>query len=319
MTAPLGVLLAGFAGLGEGQNHQRDMYQPGFEAHPGFTVVGTMDTPDALERSDVDVVSVCVPMKQRVEVVTTALRAGKHVLVDKPMALTVAECTAIADAAREAGRVCLPAHHQRFNPMVSAARAAVANGQIGLPWNVQADLLVAGGPPVEHGEIDNFALYPVDIVLALTGQPVHRVHARAARRRDGAGPEDLAVLMLDHAHGITGTVVVGRIGELAGLPPGGVAVHRYRVSGSHGVLDVDATRPAVAVHTGAALSTRWSGPASVERMLDELRAAVVANLPSQPGPSDARQVAAVIEAAHQSIAHGRPVDVPAPPTAEVAS
>lgn len=298
MSGPLGVLLAGSSGLGEHQNHQRDMYAPAFEAHPGFAVVGVMESTDSLTRSDVDVVSVCVPMAERVDVITTSLRAGKHVLVDKPMAAGAADCAAIAAVARETGRVCLPAHHQRFNPMIAAAGAAVARGEVGLPWNIQADLLVAGGQPVDAGELDNFAVYPLDVVQILTGQRAVRVHAR--------GGPDAAVLLVDHEHGLTSTIVVGRTTELAGYAQGEPVVHRYRVSGSHGVLDVDATRPAVTVHTKASSDRRWHGAGSVARMLDELYAAVTAGRQSNPGPADAERIALVVDAAHRSIESGQP-------------
>lgn len=316
MSGPLGVLLAGFSGLGEHQNHQRDMYAPAFATHPGFAVVGVMESLDSLTRSDVDVVSVCVPMAERVEVVTTAMRAGKHVLVDKPMAAGAADCAAIAAVAREKGRVCLPAHHQRFNPMIAAAGAAVARGDVGLPWNVQADLLVAGGQPVDAGELDNFAVYPLDVVHTLIGQRAVRMHARAVR---GPGQGDAAVLLLDHEHGLTSTIVVGRTTDLAGYAPGEPAVHRYRVSGSHGVLDVDATKPAVTVHTKASTERRWHGAQSVTRMLDELSAAAADGRQSNPGPADAERVARLVEAAHRSMESGQPVDIPDESTVEARS
>ncbi len=341
MNAPntLGVLLAGFSGLAH-QNHQGDMYAPGFGAHSGFRVVGVADAPEAtpeeldrsrahaghfdvpvapdlyaaLDRPDVDVVSVCVPFGHRVDVVTAALRAGKHVLVDKPMALTVAECEKIAAVAAETRRVCVPAHHQRFSPPLRTARDAVAGGRVGLPWNVQADFVVAGGGEVfPLGELVNFAPYPIDVVRALTGLEVTDVYATAGARfhDDPAGPDDLAVLCLTHERGLTSTIVVGRSKPLPGVT--GPALHRYRISGSHGTLVTDATRPAVQVRTvSPGPHPRWASAGTVHRLLDDLHTSITTGRPAELGPADAIAAVAVVTACQESIATGRRVSLSSP-------
>jgi predicted dehydrogenase len=311
------VLLAGFGGLGDGQDHQRAMYLPAFQAHPGFTIAGIagdaglaaeLEVPhypglaEALADCDADVVSVCAPAADRAASVTAALRAGRHVIADKPLALTVAEAEAIAAAAERAGTVCMPAHHLRFAPAIRSAKAAVAGGRVGLPWNIQADFLVSGGDPCPLGELTNFGVYPLDIVQALTGQAVRHVHARSGR--------GLTILLLDHDHGLTSTVSVGRIQETAGVRPGALALHRYRISGSNGVMNVDATKPAATVRTASGVRASWTGPDTVTRMLTELHAAIAGGRRAEVGPADALAAVRVVEAAQRSLATGRPVHLP---------
>ena len=163
-------------------------------------------------------------------------------LADKPFTPTLAEAERVAADARRAGAHVVVAHHHRFHPMIVAGAGALRGGRVGLPWNVQVDFVVAGGNPCPD-ELLNFGCYPVDAVAALTGLPVHRVHAT------GAG--ELTVLALDHEHGLTSTIVVGRTAPRAGTEAGRLAHHRYRVSGSHGVLVLDATKPSVTVTTAA--------------------------------------------------------------------
>jgi predicted dehydrogenase len=305
------VLLAGFGGLGDGQDHQRAMYLPAFQAHPGFTVTGAVGADDlgvpshpdletALAKDDAEVVSVCLPPDERAEAILTALRAGRHVLADKPLALTAEETARIAAAAAESGTVCMPAHHQRFAPALRSARAALAGGRVGLPWNVQADFLVAGGDPCPLGELVNFALYPVDVVTALVGLPVRRVHARPA----GDG---VTLLLLDHDRALTSAIAVGRISGTPAVRPGGLAVHRYRISGSNGVLNVDATKPGVALRTASGVRNAWTGPDTVAVMLTELHAAIAGGRPAEVGPADALTAIRVVEAARRSLDTGRPV------------
>ncbi len=307
------VLLAGFGGLGGGQDHQRAMYLPAFQAHPGFTVAGVIgggadlgvpaypDLDTALAENDAEVVSVCLPPGERAAAIVAALRAGRHVLADKPLALTSGETEEIAAAAAGSGTICMPAHHQRFGPAIRSARAAVAAGRVGLPWNVQADFLVAGGDPCPLGELINFGLYPIDVVLALVARPVSRVHARSER--------GLTLLLLDHDRGLTSAIAVGRVTGTAGVRPGGLAVHRYRISGSNGVMNVDATKPGATLRTATGVRDAWHGPDTVTRMLTELHAAITGGRAAEVGPADALAAIRVVEAARRSLETGRPAAV----------
>lgn len=322
---PLRVLLAGFSGLGS-QDHQTDMYLPAFTAHPGFEVAAVAgdepqarsaaerlgvplvaDVATAVATVEADVVSVCVRPDERAEAAVRALENGRHVLLDKPAATGVRGTAAIAAAASAAGRVCVPAHHQRFAPGVRAARAAVAGGRVGLPWNIQTDFLVGGGDPVPEGELVNFAVYPVDIVLALTGQPVRRVHALTAGAPGPSGAERTAVLMLDHAHGVTSTIVVGRAAE--GIAAPGAVFHRHRVSGSSGVLVVDAAGPALTVRGTAGSRALPFDRGTVPALVAELHGAVTEGRPADPDIGAALAVARVVDAARASLRSGLPADV----------
>lgn len=312
------VVLVGFGGIGT-QDHQTDMYLPAFAKHPAFTLVGVADAggtdraaktadehglrhftslPEAFDAADV--VSVAAPIDARGGVVADAVRAGKHVLADKPLAATLAETVEIERLASEHGVVVVPAHHIRLGGALRSTRAAVRAGRVGLPWNVQADFLVAGGDPAPIGELANLALYPVDAVCSILGLDVTRVWA--------TGGDALVTLMLDHPNGVTSTVVCGRTAPVHGIAPAGLATHRYRISGSHGVLTVDATRPALRVRTAAAQATAWTGPGTVDALLGVLANGVRTGRP-ELGVADAVRVHRIIEAARRSIDTGAPVDV----------
>jgi len=326
---PLGVLVAGFDGLGT-QDHQRAMYLPAFADHPDFTLVAAVDLggragaaalarehgidhpaglAEALSDSRVDVVSIAAPPPRRAECVAAALRAGKHVMADKPLAATAAEARDLAELAETRHRVLVPAHHQRLHASIRSAAAAVRAGRVGLPWNLQADFLIAGGEPAPGGELENFALYPVDVVGSILGLEVRRVHA-ITRRYWHQDADDFAVLLLDHDHGVTSTITCGRAGPLADVRPAALALHRYRISGSHGVLLVDARKPAVTVRTASGTSARWTGPDTIHRLLDVLRDGIRTGRPAITA-WDAVDALHVVEAAARSAALGRPVELQA--------
>jgi predicted dehydrogenase len=287
MTGPtaIKVFLQGDAGIGT-QRHQSDMYRPAFERHPAFEIVASAE--------EADVVSIAVPLDERAEAIGAAVRAGRHVLADKPMTATTEEAVALRTLAEQHGVVVVPAHHLRLGGAVNGARAAVRGGRVGLPWNVQADFLAAGGDPAPTGELVNLALYPLDVLNTLLGLPVLRVHA--------VGGPSLVTLLLDHEHGVTSTVLCGRI---AALPPG-IAVHRYRISGTHGVLALDALKPALDVVSSSGTARRWTGGSTVDKLLDVLAAGVRTGR-AAIGPADAVATQRVVEAARQSLGSGRPV------------
>lgn len=328
-SGPLRVLAAGFAGFGD-QDHQSSMYLPALADHPGFQVVAVvpLDGPgepgraaeagrsygvpvmtslaDGLARDDVDCVSVCARPKSRLAVLTEVMRAGRDVLADKPLALTADEVRRLCVVREETDRILVVAHHQRFQPMLLAAASALAAGRVGLPWNIQADFLVAGGRPCPDGELVNFGLYPVDVLLALTGLPVRRVYALAHPAARPPHAHDLVMLSLDHDSGLTSTVVVGRTGPEVGVAPGQVAVHRYRVSGSHGTALIDATRPAVTVRTATTAAGFSVDPGTVRRLLDNWRTTILDRRPSAVSVAEALAVAEVLDAARRSLASGLP-------------
>ncbi|MFN3652100.1 MAG: Gfo/Idh/MocA family protein [Armatimonadota bacterium] len=89
------------------------------------------DYRELLEDPAVDAVVIGLPHWLHLEVTLAALRAGKHVLLEKPMAMSVAECDAMLEAAGASGRVLMVAHSQRYFPVNRAVRQALAAGEIG--------------------------------------------------------------------------------------------------------------------------------------------------------------------------------------------
>lgn len=93
---------------------------------------------------DVDVVYVASPHSEHAAHALLAIAAGKHVLVEKPIALTAAEATTIADAARRAGVFAMEAMWTRYLPQTDIARQLLADGALGEPRIVTADFGFAG-------------------------------------------------------------------------------------------------------------------------------------------------------------------------------
>lgn len=138
-----------------------------------FTTVGSML--EARERGDilVDAASVCVPTTAHCEVAAALLTAGIDVLIEKPIASTVAEADQIIALARQHGRILQVGHLERFNPAVIAA-ASMRNH----PMFFEAHRLSLFSPrALDVDVVLDLMIHDLDIVLQLADSPIRNVHA----------------------------------------------------------------------------------------------------------------------------------------------
>jgi phthalate 4,5-cis-dihydrodiol dehydrogenase len=94
-------------------------------------VAGHGDYRDVLAGDDVDVVVICLPHWLHEEAAMAAAEAGKHILIEKPLADSMAECDRIIAAAERSGFVLMPAHTQRYYPVVAKAKEVLDSGELG--------------------------------------------------------------------------------------------------------------------------------------------------------------------------------------------
>jgi len=267
----------------------------------GLPYVADLDS--ALSDPRVDVVSVCCPLERRVAVLERVAAAGKHALVDKPLAGTVHDIDRIE---RVFGtRVCMPAHHYRFNPAIRSARNAVAGGAVGLPWAVHSEFVIAAGTAAwPLGELLNFGLYPVDAIRCVLGLEARSVYATRGAFFYAGDADDFSVLAMTFEHGVVATTSVGRAPTI-GHPNGYGGDRRLRVMGSHGTITVDAAAPALSVYGTHSQTQHYYGAESLRSLVDHFVGAVRGELAPELGPRDARAVLRIIIAAQTSAAENR--------------
>lgn len=163
------------------------------------------DLSEALEREEVDVVDVCTPTHTHAEISLKAIREGKHVLVEKPMALSLKDADAMIEAARSKGVKLMVAHVLRFFPDYAKAKELVDQGVIG---ELVASRAFRGVPFPDWAEwfkdkdksggvTLDLAIHDVDYLMWCFGSKVDRVYAKVDRlvRRE-ATAEDFALITL---------------------------------------------------------------------------------------------------------------------------
>jgi len=150
---------------------------------------------ELLADASIDLVSICLPTHLHREVTIAALEAGKHVLVEKPIALTLEDADAMIAAAKQAGKMLMVGQVLRFFPAFAEAREIVHSGQYGVmraahlkriiaspKWasdNHFQDVSKSGGPAID------LHIHDTDFVHHLAGVPV-RVHATGVVHPNGA-------------------------------------------------------------------------------------------------------------------------------------
>ena len=210
------------------------------EAYPGVAAWATLDA--ALQDDNIDAVYIASPVVMHAEQTISCLKAGKHVLCEKPTAMNFAEAETMAAAQRETGRLLGGSYFRRLFPKLVRAKELIAQGAIGQPLLVEAnchswleseergwlrDPAFAGGGPLY-----DIGSHRIDAMNFLFGRP-----ERAAGLRSNAvhemGVEDSATVLVGYGGGVHGVVDVrwnSRVGR-----------DQFRVIGMDGEIVLDPT------------------------------------------------------------------------------
>jgi predicted dehydrogenase len=104
---------------------------------------------ETLRRSDIDAVVVCTPPYAHAEISIAAMRAGKHVLCEKPLSRTLEEAEAMAKVSRETGRVLKCGFNHRHHPAIWEAHRRLEAGELGRPVFARCRYGICGRPGYE--------------------------------------------------------------------------------------------------------------------------------------------------------------------------
>ena len=302
-----------------------------FATRHGVPVVAA-DAAELAARPDIDVLCITTPSGAHLEPALAAIRAGKHVVVEKPIEITTERADQLLEAAERAGVQVAPIFQARFGDGARCLKAAVEAGRFGrlvlagayVKWHRPAayytgwkgTLSLDGG-----GALINQAIHAIDLLQWFAGLP-SEVFCRTTRRvYEGIEAEDTASAILRFPGGGLGTIEACTAGW-----PGWM--RRLEICGEHGsaILEDDhlakwefrtaadgddairAARvdPTMASGAGAANAITHHGHRrQIQDLIDALRAGRRVAVDGR----EARRAVALIRALYASAAQGRPVSL----------
>ncbi len=292
----------------------------------------TPDYADAVTRPGVDVVVVCTPSGTHGEIALAAARAGKHLVVEKPLEITVPRVDAIIEAAQRAGVQLACIFPTRFRAGVPHVKAAIDGGRLGRLTSAEAAITwwrpqsyynsswrgtwrLDGG-----GALMNQAIHSLDLLRYLAG-PVASVVGRVATLAHRMETEDTAVAMLAFRDGALGVIQAA-----TSAWPGDPA--RVMLHGDRGSIGLEEGRiirwqltdgspdeEARMLALETAMGSGASDPMGIHvephrRQLADFVAAVREGRPPLVDGREGRHAVELVRAVYHSAATGEPVTLP---------
>ncbi|MCL2595948.1 MAG: Gfo/Idh/MocA family oxidoreductase [Promicromonosporaceae bacterium] len=289
-----------------------------------------LDYDALLTRDDVDLVSVCTPPASHKYLTVDLLRSGKNVLVEKPMAPSVADCDEMLAAARESGKMLSVVAQNRFRNDLVAVKETIDSGLLGPIAHVRVDSAWWRGLPYYDldwrgtwaseggGPTLNHAIHHIDLLLWMLGGPERVTAAMTNAWHDNSEVEDLSVALLQWSRTIaTLTASVVHHGEEQAFAVQGRDASvsqpwavRADVSASNG-FPVAGGNAELVTHIEALAAAR--APLEHEghpgQVLDVLNALAEGRVPAITG-EDGRRTVELVTAIYQAAIEREPVSLP---------
>jgi len=165
--------LAELAWLCDLSEENRERFAPRF---PDATMTGDFD--EMLADDTVEAVIVATPVVTHYELAKRALEAGKHVLVEKPPALTATEAEELLATAEESGRVLMPGHLLLYHPGVAALKGLIDSGELGEVLYVYGNRQNLGQIRKDENALWSLGVHDLSVILHLLEEEPTEAWAR---------------------------------------------------------------------------------------------------------------------------------------------
>ncbi|WP_020617924.1 Gfo/Idh/MocA family protein [Paenibacillus daejeonensis] len=204
----------------------------------------TTDYGELLARPDLDAVCVTTSSGSHYEIGMAVLRAGKHLIMEKPLAMTGAQCEGLVEEARSRMLLLSTISQRRFEPQHQAIQEVIAAGKLGRLLLAEAECPYyrdqayydsadwRGTIAEDGGALMNQGIHSVDLLLWLVGSPVHRVYGCVSTMTHQMEAEDIGLAFLQFRSGTLGRIMVS-----TSIVPG--FVPKLALYGEYGTIVVE--------------------------------------------------------------------------------
>ncbi|MFC1491516.1 Gfo/Idh/MocA family protein [Nitrospinota bacterium] len=266
---------------------------------------------EVLSDPEVEGVVVVTPHSTHADIICRAASAGKHIFIEKPLTLTVAEAKRATEAVAQAGVILQVGHHRRLQGATRRIREMIDAGELGEIYQLEANLSMPGGvrpgwrdDPAECpvGAMTGLGVHMVDNLHYLAG-PAKRLFAFSSKLSSEGNLDDVTSIVLEFESG-----PLGYIGTTRGIPK--VFNTAAFGTGGNAWSEEEGNRLFVQKQ-GESARTEIPIEASdgyVDELTEFARCIRSGEKPRAGGP-EATEVVAVLEAVIESVNTGQAVDV----------
>jgi len=136
-----------------------------------YRVKTTVDYNDLLNDSRIEALSICTQASTHHDLGLRALRAGKDVIIEKPLALNSKDAKDLVQCAEEERRILMVGHIFRFNPAIIQMKEEIRKGSLGQTYFISSSRIGPRAPRPDCGVIFDFAVHDVDTFCFLLNEP----------------------------------------------------------------------------------------------------------------------------------------------------
>lgn len=177
-----------------------------------------IDYKEMLESEEIDVVSIATESGYHAKHVIDCLNKGTHILVEKPMALSVQDADDMIELAKKKGKKICVSHQNRFNPPIQKLRRAIEEGRFGKIVNGTARILWTrddnyykqapwrGTRELDGGTLMNQCIHNIDLLQWMMGSEVERIHSERDTFLRDIEMEDFGAILIRFKNGSIGLV-----------------------------------------------------------------------------------------------------------------
>ncbi len=274
------------------------------------------DLPDFFADRTVESVIICTPHFLHEPQALQAIRAGKHVLVEKPLGRTVEEGSRVVQAAKQAGKTLGVYYQRRTVPVFHKVKQLVRDGSLGTISQVNVQVQLWRDPPYYSesswrgskekeggGALLNQSIHWIDMLYYLFG-PITRVVTSSKTLLQAVEVEDSLVSLLEFQNGIHGTFLASTV-SFPGFPL------RIEVFGSAGSIILDGFKAHICEEKGKPpkLVEDSSKFDAHHAMVTDFARAILEKRPPVVDGLEGLRSLEIVESMYESAARGYPVEV----------
>ncbi|RLI20953.1 hypothetical protein DRO47_04275 [Candidatus Bathyarchaeota archaeon] len=224
-----------------------------------YSINGYTDSRELLKREDIDAVSICTWSTALAKEAVRALEAGKHVFVEKPMAINVKEAEKVVELSEKNGLYLMVGFIERFNPGVEKLKRLLDKGEAGTVVSTLSRRVSRWPERIgDIGIVKDTAIHELDMLCYLLNDSPKTIYARVGSLRHRTF-EDYAQIIMGFRNGVTALV------ETNWLTP--YKVRRLIVTGSEAILSLDYITQKITIERSGRRKSpphRWREPLMLE-------------------------------------------------------